>query len=236
MFGGGSKLALTRSVCRSTCDTATTLLTVLVLTRSGMALADERLFIPLERGNANFGASIQPMAGFAAAGVPAAGVATAGVPAADVPASFALPESYLLRGVPPTASFSADEFRPRGHAAFDASLQRPLAEPLEQATPLASTTVWQRLREFRSQGRVRLLTLWEAGGSSISLQAGKKGEPSLQWSSRSSKGGGASRGVFDHVVAVSLARASRGAGGAAHGGSTEVSKGPVKMLEAAGKK
>jgi hypothetical protein len=46
-----------------------------------------------------------------------------------------------------------------------------------------------------------LLTLWQTGGSSLSLQAGKGGAPSLQWSTPWVHREGASRGVFDHLLA-----------------------------------
>ncbi len=72
---------------------------------------------------------------------------------------------------------------------------------------LRDTSVWQRLADYRAHGRIRLLTLWETGGSSVSLQAGKKGEPSLQWTSRSMNRGGATRGVLDQLV--SMAGANR---------------------------
>jgi hypothetical protein len=65
---------------------------------------------------------------------------------------------------------------------------------------LHGTTMWDRLSDYRSHGRVRLLTLWEAGDNSVSLQAGKRGEPSLQWTSRSMNHGGATRGLFDRLV------------------------------------
>jgi hypothetical protein len=74
---------------------------------------------------------------------------------------------------------------------------------------LRGTTVWQRLSDYRSRDRVRVVTLWETGGGSVSLQAGKKGDPSLQWTSRLMNRGGATRGLLDQVLATSL-------GGVAH--------------------
>jgi hypothetical protein len=67
-----------------------------------------------------------------------------------------------------------------------------------------TTTVWQRLNEFRAQDRVRLLTLWEMGGSNVSLQAGKKGDPSLQWTSSWTSQNRASHGLLDRVLAASV--------------------------------
>ena len=92
--------------------------------------------------------------------------------------------------------FSATEFRPRPKTAvsLDGRDERPL---------LKTTTVWQRLSEYRAaHDRVRIVTLWDSPGSSLSIQAGKRGEPSLQWTSHA--GGGAARGLLDHVIATSL--------------------------------
>ena len=74
---------------------------------------------------------------------------------------------------------------------------------------LGATTVWQRLSEYRGHNRVRVLTLWEAGGSSVSLQAGRKGDPSLQWTSRLMNRGGATRGLLDQMFSASIAGAGR---------------------------
>jgi hypothetical protein len=67
---------------------------------------------------------------------------------------------------------------------------------------LRSTSVWQQLGDYKSQDRVRLLTLWQTRGSSLSLQAGKRGAPSLQWSTPSVRRGGTSQGLFDRLLAV----------------------------------
>jgi hypothetical protein len=63
------------------------------------------------------------------------------------------------------------------------------------------------MSEYRSHDRVRLLTLWESSESTVSLQAGKRGDPSLQWTSRSMNRGGSTRGLLDRLFAVSLAGA-----------------------------
>jgi len=117
------------------------------------------------------------------------------------------PLSFSLTDMPAPPTFSEQDFRPRGHSIFE----HPVPTGTADDTPmLRGSTVWQRLADFRSHGRVRLLTLWENGGSSVSLQAGKKGEPSLQWTSRSMNRGGATRGVLDQLMSVSVAGASRG--------------------------
>jgi hypothetical protein len=67
---------------------------------------------------------------------------------------------------------------------------------------LRSTSVWQQMADFKSQDRVRLLTLWQTRGSSLSLQAGRRGAPSLQWSTPWVRREGKSQGLFDRLLAV----------------------------------
>jgi hypothetical protein len=96
--------------------------------------------------------------------------------------------------------FSPTEFRPRRH-----NLNSPPKTDYGSGDPMfRTTTVWQRLNEFRAQDRVRVLTLWEMGGSNVSLQAGKKGDPSLQWTSSWTSQNRASHGLLDRVLAASL--------------------------------
>jgi hypothetical protein len=64
------------------------------------------------------------------------------------------------------------------------------------------------MAEYRSHDRVRLLTLWETSGGTVSVQAGKRGDPSLQWTSRAMNRGGATRGLLDRLFSVSLAGAA----------------------------
>jgi hypothetical protein len=75
------------------------------------------------------------------------------------------------------------------------------------STSLPLTSPWQHLADYRSQGRVQLLTLWQSPRNMVSLQSGKHGGPSLQWSSRVMNHGGATRGVLDRFVASSLGAA-----------------------------
>jgi len=109
----------------------------------------------------------------------------------SAPFAFAKP----LAGVD---AYSATEFRPRKHS-LDKLESAASGSSIIDAPMLQSTSVWQQLAEYRSQDRVRLLTLWQAKGSSLSLQAGKRGVPSLQWSTPSVHQG-ASRGLFDHLL------------------------------------
>jgi hypothetical protein len=97
--------------------------------------------------------------------------------------------------------FSATEFRPRKHSV--ASLDSARSAPsIIDAPMLRSTSVWQQLADYKSQDRVRLLTLWQTRGSSLSLQAGRRGAPSLQWSTPWVHRGGTSQGLFDRLLAV----------------------------------
>jgi hypothetical protein len=63
--------------------------------------------------------------------------------------------------------------------------------------------LWQRLGQFRTRNRLCLLTLWQTGGSSLSLQAGRKGDPTLQWTSRMTRHDGVPGGLFDELFATS---------------------------------
>jgi hypothetical protein len=102
--------------------------------------------------------------------------------------------------------FSATEFRPRRHSV--ANPDSASAASVIDTPMLRSTSVWQQLADYKSQDRVRLLTLWQTRGSSLSLQAGKHGTPSLQWSTPWVRREGSSQGLFDRLLAVP-ARAAR---------------------------
>ena len=115
-----------------------------------------------------------------------------------LPGVFTMPTSG---GVP---VFSTTEFRPRKHTLFDRDLT---VSTYTDAPLIYYTTVWQRLSEYKSHDRVQLLTLWESSGSSVSLQAGKRGDPSLQWTSRVMNRGGSTRGLLDRLFSASIAGA-----------------------------
>ena len=105
-----------------------------------------------------------------------------------------------------TREFSATEFRARQR------LDMQPSQHLDERPSLKTTTVWQRLSEYRAaRDRIRIVTLWDGPGSSLSIQAGKRGEPSLQWTSHA--GGRATRGLLDHVIAASLGSLVRSRGG-----------------------
>jgi hypothetical protein len=137
---------------------------------------------------------------------------------------FGLPKTYQTPELPAGELFASGNFRPRGHSIRE--IEAPLGAP-DDMPMLHGTNLLDRLADFRSHGRVRLLTLWEAGDNSVSLQAGKKGEPSLQWTSRSMNRGGATRGLFDRLMPNS-SRSSRPARSTA-----EPSTRPGKAADAA---
>jgi hypothetical protein len=145
--------------------------------------------------------------------------------------TFSLPLDYVAGQMPQIRSFSTHDFRPRGHSVFYKETQDGT---FEDAPMLNGTTVWQRMTDYRAHGRVRLLTLWETAGSTVALLAGKKGEPSLQWTSRSMNRGGATRGVLDEVFSTSFAGAARSLQFSPRtSGSEAAAARPVKMLPAA---
>src|ERR1700744_5543907 len=84
--------------------------------------------------------------------------------------------SPIFTAQPGDDDFSATEFSPRRRA----SAARAMTDYGSSDPMFRTTTVWQRLNEFRAPDRrVRVLTLWETRASNVSLQAGKKGDPSL---------------------------------------------------------
>ena len=98
-------------------------------------------------------------------------------------------------------AFSATEFRPRRQnlsGADPADHERSIID-----APMLDTSVARQWRESKSQDRVRLLTLWRSSVSSVSLQAGKHGMPSLQWSTPWMHRDVAARGLFDRFLSVS---------------------------------
>jgi hypothetical protein len=101
--------------------------------------------------------------------------------------------------------FSATEFRPRKHTFLDHDSS---VSAFVDAPMLQSTTVWQRMSDYKTHDGVRLLTLWESSGSTVSLQAGKRGDPSLQWTSRLMNHGGSTHGLLDRLFAASFAGAT----------------------------
>ncbi len=113
------------------------------------------------------------------------------------------PDLYTKFRVAPNSMYSTAEFRPRG-----ASLAPPKADvPAPEAVPaLHETTMWERMAEYRTSRGIRLLTLWESSGSSLSLQTGRGGGPSLQWTSRSLGRGEGTHSLLDHFFSTTVAQ------------------------------
>jgi hypothetical protein len=105
--------------------------------------------------------------------------------------------------------FSATEFRPRRHSFVDVDPSLGGRSVID-APMLQGSSLWQQMAEFRAESRVRLLTLWQTRGSSLSLQAGKRGAPSLQWSSPSVHRNTAARGLFDRLLPAPELASQRG--------------------------
>jgi hypothetical protein len=111
-----------------------------------------------------------------------------------------IPTPYQATSVPEAPVYSAREFRPRGP-----SLSESNARTVAGEQPLMNnTTVWQRLSDYRTHDRLSLVTLWETGGNSLSLQAGRRGDPTLQWTSRLMSRPGAGRGLLDELFSTSV--------------------------------
>jgi hypothetical protein len=98
--------------------------------------------------------------------------------------------------------FSASEFRPRKRGFLEFNANRNESR-LTDMPRLQDNSMARQLPEFKSQDRLRLLTLWQSHASSLSIQAGKKGSPSLQWSTPLIHRDSSPRGLFDHLLSVS---------------------------------
>ena len=116
-----------------------------------------------------------------------------------------VPSNFLVPPFDAAPNFPAGEFRRRGRSLNEVVAP---AEP-QVAMSRLDTPMGQRLSDYRWHGQIRVLTLWESGANSLSLQAGRHGSPSLQWTSRMTQHGGAPHGVLDHLFAVSVAGAGR---------------------------
>jgi hypothetical protein len=149
------------------------------------------------------------------------------------PALTAPLEFFSAPSVTENRTFSATDFRPRKPTVFDSD---PTVSSFSDTPLLRNTTVWQRLSEYRSHDRVRLLTLWESSSSTISLQAGRRGDPSLQWTSRLMNRGGSTEGVLDRLFSTSLARAGMGLRNLSRSANVPAPPKPVGVAETAGLK
>jgi hypothetical protein len=149
------------------------------------------------------------------------------------PALMAPLESFGAPTVTENRTFSATDFRPRKPTVFDSD---PTVSSFSDTPLLRNTTVWQRLSEYRSHDRVRLLTLWESNSSTISLQTGRRGDPSLQWTSRLMNRGGSTQGVLDRLFSTSLERAGLGLHNLSRSANVPAPPKPAAVAETAGLK
>jgi hypothetical protein len=127
-------------------------------------------------------------------------------PGAEFSTLFALPAP-----IDEPRAFSATEFRPRRQNFSGADPAKHETSVID--APMLDTSVARQWRDSKSQGRVRLLTVWQSSVSSVSLQAGKHGMPSLQWSTPWMHRDVGSRGLFDRFLTVS----PRSGGGGSRG-------------------
>jgi hypothetical protein len=131
------------------------------------------------------------------------------------------PAPFAFSAPPESQAFSPTEFRPRKPGLLDAAVSGNEASFID-APMLRDNSIARELREARTQDRVRLLTLWQSRASSLSLQAGKHGAPSLQWSTPWMHHDTTSRGLFDRLLPTS----PRSFGSAFRGGVSHQS-GPI---------
>jgi hypothetical protein len=115
-----------------------------------------------------------------------------------------VPREYALPPMAESRSFSIKDFRPRGHSVFDTD---PGTAGVGAGDNLMiDRTAWDRLQEFRNRDGFRVLTLWESRVSAVSIQTNRRGDPSLQWTSRLMNRGGATRGLLDRWMPASVFR------------------------------
>jgi len=137
-----------------------------------------------------------------------------------------IPASFQTTSVPEAPVYSAREFRPRGP-----SLNETNAHVVAGEQPLMNnTTIWQRLSDYRTHDRLSLVTLWETGGNSLSLQAGRKGDPTIQWTSRLMNHPGAGRGLLDELFSTSVGGISKNLH-FNHPGTTDSTSKSLKVLD-----
>jgi|SRR5271166_3280364 len=111
-----------------------------------------------------------------------------------------MPNLYPNFDVTPSSMYSTTEFRPRG-----ASLSAARTATQDQSVPtLRDTNIWERLADYKSSRGIRLLTLWESRGSTLSLQAGHGGGALLQWTSRTFGRGEGTHSLLDHLFSTTV--------------------------------
>ncbi len=131
-------------------------------------------------------------------------LATAG-PGLRMPDSFlSLRDMYPDLATPRPGREFTREFQPRArvYTAGSPDAEIRSSSILDRGADLPLSSSWQRMGDFRSVDGIRLLTVWQSAESTLALHQGKHGEASLQWTSHAMNRGGASRGLFDHLVST----------------------------------
>jgi hypothetical protein len=117
---------------------------------------------------------------------------------------LSLREMYPDLPAPRAGSEFTREFRPRASVlpapSPDADFRGSIA--LDKGGKLPLTSAWERMADFRSADGIRLLTVWQSTDSTLAVHQGKHGGASLEWTSHALNRGGASRGLFDHLVST----------------------------------
>ena len=143
-------------------------------------------------------------------------------------AAPSFPAPFAFSALPEMPVFSPTEFRPRKPGALGAVDAGSDASIID-APMLRDSSIARELSGAKTQDRVRLLTLWQSRASSLSLQAGKRGAPSLQWSTPWMHRDIDARGVFDRLLLV----APRSFGSIVRGGGSRQpgAMAPAKPLD-----
>lgn len=143
-------------------------------------------------------------------------------------AAPSIPAPFAFSALPEVPVFSPTEFRPRKPVLLGARDAGSAASVID-APMLGDASIARELSGAKTQDRVRLLTLWQSRASSLSLQAGKRGAPSLQWSTPWMHRDTDVRGVFDRLLLV----APRSFGSIVRGGGSRQAgaMAPAKPLD-----
>jgi hypothetical protein len=113
--------------------------------------------------------------------------------------------------------FTLQELAPRDFRGRPRSLNETQGPLKAEDSLMDDRDTWQRLAsEYRAQRRVRVVTLWDAGWSSLSLQAGKHGDPSLQWTGHLFGHSEVRHGVFDRWMPSAMSAGGAAGRGVAH--------------------
>lgn len=130
------------------------------------------------------------------------------------------------------ASDPSSEFRPRRGSSPQ---QEAPSKAADDESIMRGRSIWDRLAESQSREGVQLFTLWQTGGNSLSLQAGRKGGPTIQWTSRLMSRSAASHGLLDDLFSSTLGRAAgRGPRVPWHAADFDPSARPARAADSAG--